>query len=105
MRLANEYKCRIIGPNCMGVYDPRNVDTMFIGDRGLSKPKLGPVGLFSQSGALGTALLNEVFTCHFLHLSCPVRLKKTGFPALFRSVTRAMWTKRTVSTTSSTILL
>lgn len=45
----------------MGVYDPRNVDTMFIGDRGLSKPKLGPVGLFSQSGALGTALLNEVF--------------------------------------------
>ena len=60
VRLANEYKCRIVGPNCMGVFDPRNVDTLFIGDRGLSKPKLGPVGLFSQSGALGTALLNEL---------------------------------------------
>ena len=44
----------------MGVYDPRNVDTLFIGDRGLSKPQIGDVGLFSQSGALGTALLNEV---------------------------------------------
>ena len=44
----------------MGVYDPRNVDTLFIGSRGLSKPQIGDVGLFSQSGALGTALLNEV---------------------------------------------
>lgn len=56
----------------MGVYDPRNVDTMFIGDRGLSKPKLGPVGLFSQSGALGTALLNEVCV-HALSLIPAVR--------------------------------
>ena len=30
MRLANEYHCRIIGPNCMGVYDPQSVDTMFL---------------------------------------------------------------------------
>ncbi|KAK8811250.1 hypothetical protein WA538_005409 [Blastocystis sp. DL] len=44
----------------MGVYDPRNVDTLFIGSRGLSKPQIGDVGLFSQSGALGTALLNEL---------------------------------------------
>ena len=44
----------------MGVFDPRNVDTLFIGERGLSKPQLGDVGLFSQSGALGCSLLNEV---------------------------------------------
>ena len=52
----------------MGVFDPRNVDTMFIGERGLSKPQVGDVGLFSQSGALGCSLLNEVdvFVCfHF----------------------------------------
>ena len=58
--MAEEYKCRIVGPNCMGVYDPCNVDTLFIGDRVLSKPQLGDVGLFSQSGALGCSLLNEV---------------------------------------------
>ena len=103
MRLANEYKCRIIGPNCMGVYDPRNVDTMFIGDRGLSKPKLGPVGLFSQSGALGTALLNEVFFPISRHPSCPARRKSPGSLASFRSATRAMWTRRTASTTTSKI--
>ena len=51
----------------MGVYDPRNVDTLFIGDRGLSKPQIGDVGLFSQSGALGTALLNEVHSPVLFH--------------------------------------
>lgn len=44
----------------MGVYDPRSVDTLFIGERGLSKPSIGNVGLFSQSGALGCSLLNEL---------------------------------------------
>lgn len=51
----------------MGVYDPRNVDTLFIGERGLSKPKLGDVGLFSQSGALGCSLLNEVYQSIIYH--------------------------------------
>ena len=70
MRLANEYHCRIIGPTCMGVYDPQSVDTMFLPAIGyilsclshssLAKPNFGPVGVFSQSGALGVTLLNEL---------------------------------------------
>ena len=60
VRLANQYKCRIIGPNCMGVYDPTNVDTLFLPAIGLAKPGFGPVGVFSQSGALGVTLLNEL---------------------------------------------
>lgn len=34
--LANQYQCRIIGPNCMGVYDPSSIDTLFVGEEGQS---------------------------------------------------------------------
>ena len=71
MELANQYTCRIIGPNCMGVYDPTSIDTLFVGEEGfalmtcimpsLAKPGAGPVGIFSQSGAIASAILNEVF--------------------------------------------
>ena len=54
----------------MGVYDPNSVDTMFLPEIGysigclltnrLAKPGFGPVGIFSQSGALASAILNEV---------------------------------------------
>ena len=87
----------------MGVYDPRNVDTLFIGSRGLSKPQIGDVGLFSQSGALGTALLNEVPFWTRIHPSFLAPPASTGFPSSFPSVTRAMWTRRTASTTTRRI--
>lgn len=34
--LANQYQCRIIGPNCMGVFDPSSIDTLFVGEEGYS---------------------------------------------------------------------
>jgi len=50
---------RILGPNCLGVYDAwTGVDTIFNpGDR-QSKPTPGSVAFLSQSGALGAALLD-----------------------------------------------
>jgi acetyl coenzyme A synthetase (ADP forming)-like protein len=50
---------RIIGPNCIGVYDPANhVDTLFLPRYRLRRPKLGEIAFISQSGAFGSAVLD-----------------------------------------------
>jgi acetyl coenzyme A synthetase (ADP forming)-like protein len=50
---------RIIGPNCIGVYDPVNhVDTLFLPRYRLRRPKRGPIAFISQSGAFGSAVLD-----------------------------------------------
>jgi acetyl coenzyme A synthetase (ADP forming)-like protein len=50
---------RIIGPNCIGVYDPANhVDTLFLPTYRLRRPKRGPIAFISQSGAFGSAILD-----------------------------------------------
>lgn len=55
IEIADEYGIRLIGPNCLGVIDtftPMNAS--FSADI----PPLGPMGFMSQSGALGTAILD-----------------------------------------------
>lgn len=32
--LGKQYNCRIIGPNCMGIFDPSCIDTLFVGEEG-----------------------------------------------------------------------
>jgi acetyl coenzyme A synthetase (ADP forming)-like protein len=50
---------RVIGPNCIGVYDPANhVDTLFLPRYRLRRPKEGPIAFISQSGAFGSAILD-----------------------------------------------
>jgi acetyl coenzyme A synthetase (ADP forming)-like protein len=50
---------RIIGPNCLGVYDPSShVDTLFLPTYRLKRPKLGSIAFISQSGAFGAAVLD-----------------------------------------------
>jgi acyl-CoA synthetase (NDP forming) len=52
-------KLRIIGPNCIGVYDSVNhVDTLFLPTYRLRRPKQGPIAFISQSGAFGSAVLD-----------------------------------------------
>lgn len=53
--LAKEYKLRLIGPNCLGVIDtftPMNASFA------AGTPPKGPMAFMSQSGALGTAVLD-----------------------------------------------
>jgi len=53
--LARQYNVRLVGPNCLGLIDtftPINV-TFAAGT-----PPSGPIGFMSQSGALGTAILD-----------------------------------------------
>ena len=52
-------KIRVIGPNCIGIYDAYSgVDTLFWSAEKTKKPEKGYVGFISQSGALGLALLD-----------------------------------------------
>ncbi len=69
VRIARKGGVRVIGPNCLGVYDPfTGVDTLFLpefkplstGEEVLATPRPipGSVLLISQSGALGVAALD-----------------------------------------------
>jgi acetyltransferase len=55
IELKTEYSLRIIGPNCLGIIRPtRNLNATFIS----KMPKLGNIAFISQSGALGSAILD-----------------------------------------------
>lgn len=51
-KIGNEAGVRMIGPNCMGVYNPYNrLDTFFLPPDRVRRPKRGNVAVVSQSGA------------------------------------------------------
>jgi len=55
IKIAHEYNLRLVGPNCLGVIDthtPLNVSFA------AGTPPTGPMAFMSQSGALGTAVLD-----------------------------------------------
>ncbi|MEM1681562.1 MAG: CoA-binding protein [Sulfolobales archaeon] len=59
VRKARTCGMRVLGPNCLGVYDAwTGVDTIFNPSDRQSKPSPGSVAFLSQSGALGAALLD-----------------------------------------------
>lgn len=59
--IAKKYKMPTLGPNCLGVMDPRSrIDTMFLPENKLSKPKIGGVSFVSQSGAVGSTVLDLI---------------------------------------------
>jgi len=50
---------RVIGPNCVGVYDTyTQLDTIFLPEEKMGRPKKGKIGLISQSGAFVAAMLD-----------------------------------------------
>lgn len=65
-RLENEIKAismeagiRLIGPNCMGIYDPIScIDTFFIPPQRMGRPESGPVAILSQSGSFAVTFLD-----------------------------------------------
>ncbi|MCW4006134.1 MAG: bifunctional acetate--CoA ligase family protein/GNAT family N-acetyltransferase [Candidatus Bathyarchaeota archaeon] len=55
LEIASQYGIRIVGPNCIGVIRPRvNLNATFVD----KVPKSGNVAFISQSGALGSAILD-----------------------------------------------
>jgi acyl-CoA synthetase (NDP forming)/RimJ/RimL family protein N-acetyltransferase len=57
--LARSYGLRLVGPNCLGVINT-NPDVSLNASLSTLMPPRGRVGFFSQSGALGVAILESV---------------------------------------------
>jgi acyl-CoA synthetase (NDP forming) len=49
---------RILGPNCIGTFVPNVMDMMFLDRKRLKRPPDGSTGLITQSGAVGSALID-----------------------------------------------
>ena len=55
---VSSYGIRVIGPNCMGIYDPYSgIDTFFVNRDRLSRPKKGKITLLTQSGAIALSFI------------------------------------------------
>ncbi len=55
VRVARRYGMRLLGPNCLGLIDTHaKLNASFAG----AMPPAGPVAVLSQSGAMGTAILD-----------------------------------------------
>ncbi len=59
-RLSSELKIRIIGPNCIGMFNGANrLDCAFQGHARMLRPKDGNVAFLSQSGTVGIAFMES----------------------------------------------
>jgi len=59
-RLSKKHKIRIIGPNCIGMFNAANrLDCAFQGQERMLRSQLGPVAFFSQSGTMGISMLES----------------------------------------------
>jgi len=59
VEISRKYGFRLMGPNCMGVFDSASmVDTLFIPRYRLRRPPRGKIAFISQSGASGIAFLD-----------------------------------------------
>ena len=51
-RISETHDFPVIGPNCLGIFCPPQVDAFFLPHERLVEPKKGPVSLLSQSGGI-----------------------------------------------------
>lgn len=65
-KLLKKYGITTIGVNCLGVFDPSSrVDTLFLPYYKLERPRAGGIGFITQSGAIGSAVLDWAATQGF----------------------------------------
>lgn len=59
LKLLKKYKMRVVGPNCLGTFNAYNqFDSLFLPRSRLKRPEPGAISFISQSGALGSAILD-----------------------------------------------
>lgn len=80
-KIAQEQNITLLGPNCLGVMDSRN---NFNASFSAQKPLVGNIAFLSQSGALGTALIDwsieeGVGFSKFISLGNEAQLTETDF--------------------------
>jgi len=60
-RIGRELGIRLLGPNCMGIFNPADrLDTFFISHERMKRPKRGNVAILSQSGAIMASLFEAI---------------------------------------------
>ncbi len=58
-KTLEKYKIKCVGPNCLGIYDAHSgFDSLFLPITQMKRPKKGGISFISQSGALGSALVD-----------------------------------------------
>ncbi|MEM5792734.1 MAG: CoA-binding protein [Candidatus Aenigmatarchaeota archaeon] len=58
-KIVRGTRTRVIGPNCLGVFDSNsNVDTLFLSRKRCGRPGEGNISFISQSGAVGSTILD-----------------------------------------------
>ncbi len=58
--LAAKYEIRVIGPNCIGMFNGENrLDAAFQGHARMLRPKAGPVAFLTQSGTIGISFMES----------------------------------------------
>ncbi|MEM0201238.1 MAG: CoA-binding protein [Candidatus Micrarchaeaceae archaeon] len=61
IEIADKYDMPLLGPNCLGVMDPRSrIDTLFLPTYKLSRASVGSVSFVAQSGAVGSTILDLI---------------------------------------------
>ncbi len=61
VRISERYSMPMIGPNCLGVMDPRTrIDTLFLPTFKIDRPRIGGVSFAAQSGAVGSSILDLI---------------------------------------------
>lgn len=61
VRIAKKYGIPTLGPNCLGVLDPRSRDdTLFLPSYKMSRPSVGGISFVCQSGAVGSTVLDMI---------------------------------------------
>jgi 3-hydroxypropionyl-CoA synthetase (ADP-forming) len=59
-KLSLKHKIRVVGPNCIGMFNAANrLDCAFQGQERMVRSKLGHVAFFSQSGTMGISMLES----------------------------------------------
>ncbi len=61
LRIARKGNLRLVGPNCLGIFNPyHRLDTLFLPHDSLKRPKRGNVAIVSQSGAVMMCILDSI---------------------------------------------
>ncbi len=61
--LVDKFKINLLGPNCLGVFDANTkLDSLFLPRYRLKRPGPGGISFISQSGAVGSAILDLATT-------------------------------------------
>ncbi|MEM0146920.1 MAG: CoA-binding protein [Candidatus Micrarchaeaceae archaeon] len=61
VNISKKYAMPVLGPNCLGVLDTRSrINTLFLPTYKMSNPELGGVSFVSQSGAVGSTVLDVI---------------------------------------------